>query len=205
MANSDRSGTAQRPSRYEAILEAHYAKTWTPIGFMQEISLSKARAEAVSVQVVGDIAHCIRDTTGKCGNCHWRQRACSLDGETQAQTALKKIKRKTLTQEQLQNAHDEMLSLIGLQGELDERGGQLEASMGAITERVIGMQEQKLRTNMAIRAQNFVEVAERGVAQDVDLANCLQALRDLKQEHSVYSVLMVGARQQLEALGNSFI
>lgn len=77
--------------------------------------------------------------------------------------------------------------------------------MGAITERVIGMQEQKLRTNMAIRVQNFVEVAERGVAQDVDLANCLQALRDLKQEHSVYSVLMVGARQQLEALGNSFI
>lgn len=211
---------AQRPSRYEPILRSHYAKSWTPIGFMQEINLSKARVEAVSIQVVGFsqgapctccnsnlgiFAHCIRDTTGKCGNCHWRQRACSLDAETQTQTALKKIKRKTLTQEQLQNAHDEMLSLIVLQGELDERDRQLEASIGAILKRATGMQDQRLRTNMAIRAQNYVEVAERSVAEDVDLVNCLQALRDLKQEHSVYIALMVEARKRLDALGNTLI
>lgn len=98
-----------------------------------------------------------------------------------------------------------MLSLTILQGELDERDRQLEASIGAIMKRVMGMQDQTLRTNMAIRAQNYVEVAERSVAQDVDLANCLQALRDLKQEHSVCIALMVEARKRWEALGSSLI
>ncbi|KAJ5809555.1 uncharacterized protein N7503_001773 [Penicillium pulvis] len=211
---------AQRPSRYEPILRSHYAGNWTPIGFMQEINVSKARVEAVSIQVVGFLqevpcaccksnwgvfAHCIRDTTGKCGNCHWRQRACSLDAETQTQTTPKKIKRKTLTQEQLQNAKLEMLTLIDLQGELNERARQLEASMKTITERVISVQDQKLRTNIAIRAQNSDEIAERFVAQDVDLANWEQALRDLMQEHSVESALNSEARERWAALVRNFI
>ncbi|KAJ6103187.1 Protein of unknown function DUF3716 [Penicillium sp. IBT 16267x] len=130
---------------------------------MDEINDSKARVEGGSIQIVGSrqlvpcfcceshlgvFAICIRDATGKCGNCQWLERPCSLDPD--AQPVVKKVKRKARSQEELTSARDEMLSLFAEHGTLRERCRQLKASIREINGKISVLQEQKLITGIAM-------------------------------------------------------
>ncbi|KAJ6017136.1 hypothetical protein N7451_000515 [Penicillium sp. IBT 35674x] len=103
------------------------------------------------------------------------------------------------------DANDERLSLIAVREEMNERRRKLKASANANTERVISMQEQKLRTNIAIRAPNVAEITSRSADQDVDLVNCRNALWDAEQEFDAFSTHVNEILDRWESFSKVFL
>ena len=167
------------------------------MGFKQPVSCFCCKSH------LGVFAICIRAATGGCGNCQWLERPCSLDPD--AQPVSKKVKRKATIQEELISARDEMISLISEHGILRERCRQLNASMRDMSEKMSALQEKKLITGMVMRGQRYSDVSDRLDAQDIDLVDCRQALRDLSNDQDRVVALMEDTLDQWETFAKIFL
>lgn len=98
-------------------------------------------------------AICIGAATGKCGKCQWLERPCSLDLD--AQSVVKKVRRKATSQEELTGAQDGMLSLFVQHRTFRERCRKLKASIREVNDRISVLQDQNLVSNMAMHAQHY--------------------------------------------------
>ena len=77
--------------------------------------------------------------------------------------------------------------------------------MRDMSEKMSALQEKKLITGMVMRGQRYSDVSDRLDAQDIDLVDCRQALRDLSNDQDRVVALMEDTLDQWETFAKIFL
>jgi hypothetical protein len=206
---------AAKPRRWEPIFRAHFARFFPPAAAMEEISASRVRIEAVTVQMVGKkeneacrgceatggpFVHCVRDNdTPRCGNCHWRGKPCTLEPEV-AESPRRRTVLKRPPAEEIAAILEARELLREKSSVLLERLDQLFQRAGEVKDEINTMKQANLKTHIALRSSNVQLVQELEDAEDLRLSRLTWAQDPVWLEIREIQRLIAQQDRQHEAL-----